>query len=115
MKGKITKADVRAMVIAEARQDAEEEARVKERLRSWKRRTMMFGLALVVNIGAIMPFSDGYPLHRYAEPSGRLLVYLAMCLFSVTIFSAATSYNLWSYLGSLQRINKRFAPPGSKR
>jgi hypothetical protein len=111
---KEAKARARAEAAEEAKQDEEREALMEQRLRSWKRRTLWLGVALVVNIGAIAPFAEGQPLHQYAGSSTKILVYLAMCLLAVFMFSAGTSYVVWNYLRDIRKINKKFAPPGSK-
>lgn len=98
----------------EARQDAEREAVMERRLRSWKHRTLWVGVALALCIGAIVPFSDGMPLHQYAGSSTKVLVYLAMCLLAAFMYAAGTTYNVWNYLRDTRRIHQKFAPPGSK-
>jgi hypothetical protein len=111
---KESKERAKAAVMDEVRRDAEREALMKSRLRSWKRRTLWLGIALAVCTGAIAPFSDGMPLHQSAGRSTTFLVYLAMCLLSAFMYSAGTVYVVWKYLKDTRRINRACAPPGSK-
>ena len=111
---KEAKARARAAAEEEAKQDAEREALMGRRLRSWKLRTLWLGVALALCIGAIAPFSEGMPLHQYAGSSTKLLVYLAMCLLAAFMYAVGTLYVVWNYLRDTKRINRTFAPPGGR-
>ena len=108
------RARIRAEATEEARQDAEQEVQIQQRLHNWKRRTMWLGVALALCIGVIALFSEGQPLHQYAGASTKFLVYLAMCLLAVFMYAAGTSYVVWNYLRDIRKIHKKFAPPGSR-
>ena len=89
----------------ERRRGAEQESSVTQRLRKWKRATTCLGIALAASIGAIVPFLEGHALHEYFAGVGKPLIYLSMCLLSVFMYAAGTTYNFWSYLRALRNIN----------
>jgi len=104
---------------AKARRDAaaeevKQDAFTEQQLRKWKRATVWSGAALLVSIGLVVPFSAGHPLHQYAVVAGKFLVYLSMCLLSVFMWFAATTYNLWSYLKAMKKIHTKVAPTRRK-
>jgi len=104
---------------ARARKEATAEglkrdALTEQQLRKWKCGAVWLGLALVVSVGLVVPFSAGHSLHRYAGGVGKFLVYLSMCLLSVFIYAAATTYNLWSYRRAMKKIHNRTAPPPAR-
>lgn len=105
---------IRAEALEEARQDAEQEARIGRRLSQWKSRTAWLGVALALTIGAIIPFAEGQPLHQYAGNATKLLVYLAMCLLAAFMYAAGTTYVVWNYQRNIRNIHRKFAPPLSK-
>ncbi len=113
MDSKERKARLRAEAADEARQDAEREGQLEQRLRSWKRRTFWLGIALALSIGTIVPFFEGQPLHQYAGSTTKVLVYLAMLLLAVFMYSAGTTYVCWNYLREIRKVHKKYAPPGS--
>ena len=108
------KARLRAEAIEEARLDEEQEVRLQQRVRKWKRGTMLLGMALIVSIVAVVPFLYGFPLHDQWDAVGKKLILLSMILLAAFMYASATTYNLWSYLKATKGIHKRFAPPGSK-
>jgi hypothetical protein len=79
-----------------------EEARVLEEARGfvdrWRRRTIVVGLALFVNIASIVPFLAGHSLHGQFFLVGRPLLIVSLCLLVMFVFSAAQTYNFWMYL-----------------
>lgn len=89
---------------AETRQDAEQESDVAQRLRKWKRATIWLAIALTASIGSIVPFLEGHTLHEYFAGGEKYLIYLSMCLLSLFMYTAGTTYNFWSYLRALRRI-----------
>jgi len=98
----------------EARQDQEQEQRIDRRLRKWRARTIILGVALLASIAGVVPFLYGYPLHGHWDAIGKKILLLSMCLLLVFIYTAGTTYTLWSYLRALKNINGRYAPPGSQ-
>lgn len=98
----------------EARRDAEQQARIAQRLRRWKRWTIWLGVALGVSIAAIVPFLYGFPLHRRWDFVGKKILLLSMGLLPVFMYVAATTYNLWCYLRTMKRDHQTFAPPIDK-
>jgi len=105
------RARVRAEALEELRQDAEQERQIQEWLSNWKRRTMWLGVALALCIGAIAPFTEGLSLHQYAGSSTKVLIYLAMCLFSAFVYAAGITCMYWKYLRDIRKIHKKFTPP----
>lgn len=108
------KAGARVRAEEERRQDAEQEARIAQRLRRWKRWTTWLGGAFGVSIVAIVPFLYGFPLHRRWDSVGKKFLLLSMGLLPVFMYVAATTYNLWSYLRTMKRDHQAFAPPIDK-
>ena len=108
------KARIRADALEEARQDDEQEVRLTQRVRKWKRGSTLLGIALVATIVATVPFLYGYPLHNHWDDIGKKLLLVSMCLLCMFMYAAATTYNLWSYLKAIKEIHRKFAPPGSK-
>jgi hypothetical protein len=108
------RARIREEATQEAREDEEKEMRIERRLRRWKRGTIWLGVALMVSVGSVVPFSQGHSLYRYSGSVGKSLVYLSMCLLCVFMYAAGTTYNFWSYLRAMKRTHRKFAPPGSK-
>ena len=56
---------------AKARREAfaeelKQDALTEQQLRKWKSGAAWLGLALIVSVGLVMPFSAGHSLHRYA-------------------------------------------------
>jgi hypothetical protein len=78
-----------------------EEARVLEEARGfavrWRRRTIILGVTLLVNIASIVPFLAGHSLHGHFEMVGKPLLLLSMCLLPMFVVSAAQTYNFWVY------------------
>ena len=83
--------------LAGATQDAE------EYLRLWKRRALYAALAFLGSCTSVVPFSAGFPLHRYAEPFGRLLVYLSMTLLVSFVICVGIAINSWFFLWKLKK------------
>ena len=108
------RAGARIRAEVEARQDAEQEARIAQRLRRWKRWATWLGVALGVSIVAIIPFLYGFPLHRRWDSVGKKILLLSMGLLPVFMYVAATAYNFWSYLRTMKRDHKTFGPPIDK-
>lgn len=75
-----------------------------ERIRAWRRRTLYSTIALVLSCATVVPFSDGEPLHAYAEPFGRMAVYLSMALLLVLVYCGALWWGAWSVLRDLQKV-----------
>ncbi len=98
----------------EARQDEEQEKRIEQRLRKWKRGTTILGLGLVASIAAVVPFLRGYPLHDQWDALGKKVLLLTMLLFVVFVYTAGITYTLWGDLRGVKKIHRKFAPPGSK-
>ena len=89
----------------EKRRDAEQESEVAQRLRKWKRATICLAVALAASIGSIVPFLEGHILHEHFAGGAKYLIYLSMCLPSLFMYAAGTTYNFWSYLRALRKIN----------
>jgi hypothetical protein len=79
-----------------------EEARVLEDalgfVDRWRRRTIILGVSLFVNIASIVPFLAGHSLHGHFDRVGKPLLILSMCLLVMFVFSAAQTFNFWTYL-----------------
>ena len=89
----------------ERRRDAEQESDVAQRLRKWKRATICLAIALAASIGSVVPFLEGHTLHEHFAGGAKYLIYLSMCLLSLFMYAAGTTYNFWSYLRALRRNN----------
>jgi hypothetical protein len=97
-----------------AAEELKRDALTEQRLRKWKRGTAWLGIALIVSVGLIVPFSAGHSLHQHAGGVGKFLVYLSMCLLSVFMYAGATTYNLWSYRNAMRKIYNKAAQPTRK-
>jgi hypothetical protein len=81
---------------------AQEDAR--KLLRLWKKRSLYAGSALLLSCASVVPFSKGHFLHAYAEPFGRLLVYLSMALLIPFVICVGIAINSWTYRRNLGKI-----------
>jgi len=108
------KARIRKDAMDEARQDEEQEARLKNNLRKWKRAATWLGIGLAVSIATIVPFLKGHSLHDLWDTVGKKILGLSMCLLVGFMYAAGIAYTRWWYLKGVREINKKFAPPGSK-
>jgi len=113
-KSKVCEAAIEKRRQEEIRQNEKEEERVHRNLRTWTRITIWIGIALGICVMSVVPFSKGHFLHKNAEPWGRILVYLSMCLVWVFLFSVVAFYSSWKVFRSEMEFQRRFAPPGSK-
>jgi hypothetical protein len=82
---------------AGAKQDA------LEYLRLWKRRALYATAAFFLSCASVTPFSAGFPLHAFAEPFGRLLVYLSMALLIPFVICVGVAVNSWFFLRALKK------------
>ena len=105
---------VKAQALEEAKQNAEQEARLEQRLRKWQRGTVILGSALTVAIIALIPFLAGFPLHAWWFSVGQWILILTMAIFFAFVYTAGTCYVFWSYFRDIKKIHRKFAPPGSK-
>lgn len=89
---------------------AEDIARVERRASTWKRRPAFLGLALMVNVGLVIPFSDGHSLHSHFRTAGKALVFVLSTASNASIeeAAAASKGDLWFrlYIGSAQAREK---------
>jgi hypothetical protein len=83
--------------IAGARQDA------IEYLHIWKKRAFYATAAFALSCASVTPFAKGFPLHAYAEPFGRLLVYLSMALLLPFVACVGIAINSWFFLRALKK------------
>jgi hypothetical protein len=83
--------------VAGAKQDA------VEYLRLWKKRALYATVAFILSCASVTPFSDGFPLHGYAEPLGRLLVYLSMALLVPFVICVGVVISSWLFLRNLRK------------
>ena len=83
--------------LAGARQDA------TEYLHLWKKRALYATGAFSLSCVSVIPFAAGFPLHAYAEPLGRLLVYLSMALLVPFIVCVGIAINAWFFLLNLRK------------
>ena len=72
-------------------------------MRRWKRWMTVLGIALLVSVVSVIPFLEGYFLHRYFEAVGKYLIYASMCLLTLFVGAAALTYNFWLYWRNLKR------------
>lgn len=82
--------------VSGARQDAE------EYLYLWKRRALYSIVAFFLSCAAVVPFSKGHSLHAYAEPFGRILVYLTMALLIPLVICVGVAINSWFFVRNLK-------------
>jgi len=85
--------------LAGAKQDAEQD------LRLWKKRALYSTLAFFLSCASVIPFSKGHSLHAYAEPFGRILVYLSMALLLPFVACVGIATSSWSFLRNLKKGN----------
>jgi hypothetical protein len=86
--------------LAGARQDA------REHLRLWRKRAFYSTAAFFLSCASVAPFSAGFPLHAYAEPFGRLLVYLSMALLIPFVVCVGIAINSWFFLRKVKRVGR---------
>ncbi len=103
---------VREEAAEEAKQDADLEAEIAQKLRNWKRATMCLGVALFASVAAVVPFLDGHSLHDHWDPVGKNVVLLSMFLLPAFCYAAGTAYNMHCYLGDVRKINQEYGPRG---
>jgi hypothetical protein len=60
-------------------------------------------VALLLSCASVIPFSKGHDLHAYAEPFGRLLVYLSMAMLAVFVLCTGFWYSAWQALRDLEK------------
>lgn len=82
--------------IAEATKDAE------ETLRLWRKRAYYAIGAFFMSCASVVPFSKGQSLHAYAEPFGRLSVYLTLALMIPCGICVGVAINSWLLLRSVR-------------
>jgi hypothetical protein len=91
-----------------------EEASSLEEARSlinrWRRRTLALGIALFLNVAAIVPFLQDHSLHAHFYRIGRPLLLLSMGLLPAFLFCAAQTYNFWVYLRDLKKAYANESP-----
>jgi hypothetical protein len=92
-----------------AKDDAELEVKIIQKLRNWKRATIYLGVALFASVASVVPFLAGHSLHDHWDSIGKNMVLLSMILLPAFCFAAGTAYNMWSYLRSIQKINNEYA------
>ena len=94
----------------EHRGQAEDIARVERQASTWKRRPAFLGLALMVSVGLVIPFSDGHSLHSHFRTAGKALVFVLSTASNASIeeVGAAPKGDLWFqlYIGSAQARGK---------
>ena len=73
----------------------------KEHLCLWTRRAFYAVIGLLFICLMVVPFAKGHALHGYAEPFGRILVYLAMALFVWVVICVGVVVNSWWLVRSL--------------
>jgi hypothetical protein len=74
-----------------------------ERVRMWRVRSICAVGVFLLSCALVAPFSKGGPLHEYAEPFGRVFVYLALGSFLALTYCAALLWGAWSALRDLRR------------
>ena len=102
------KAHIRTHPATEAQEDADDEAEIARSLRKWKRATVYLGLALVVTLGATVPFSYGHSLHRYSDVIGEKILFLSGGLWLAVVYSAINALIMWNYLRGVKKVNKEY-------
>jgi hypothetical protein len=75
----------------------------------WRKRAIYATVALCLSCAAVVPFSKGEPLHAYAEPFGRLLVYLSMGGITATGYPVAV-WSFYIFRGDVGDISTGEAP-----
>ena|ERR1051326_3755500 len=83
--------------LAAVRQNAE------ERLRLWRQRSVLSGLALLLSCLSVSMFLTGHSLHAYWESLGQYLVYLSMGLLVVFLYCTLLLWGAWSALRDLRK------------
>jgi hypothetical protein len=74
-----------------------------ERIAVWRMRSLYSIVALLLSCASVIPFSKGHDLHAYAEPVGRLLVYLSMAMLAVFVLCTGFWYSAWQALRDLEK------------
>ena len=105
------KAQMREDAVREARLDEEKEARTANKLRRFQRATLIVGILLFVDVAFVSQFLHGHQWYEYREPIGGYLLELAGWLLSGFMLCVGLTYSLWSYLRSLRKIHRAYAPP----
>jgi hypothetical protein len=74
----------------------------RARVRSWMKRSLYSGCALLLSIGADVPFADGMPLHAW-NILATILFLLTMAIFLVTVYCVAMWWGSWTILRDLEK------------
>lgn len=74
-----------------------------ERLRRWKQRSALSGLAFLVSCLSVSMFLTGHSLHVYWESFGQYLVYLSMGLLLVFLYCTLLFWGAWTTLNDLRK------------
>jgi hypothetical protein len=83
--------------LAAVRQNAE------ERLRFWRQRSVLSGLALLVSCLSVSMFLTGHSLHAYWESFGKYLVYLSMGLLLAFLYCTLLFWGARTALRDLRK------------
>jgi len=73
------------------------------RIAVWRMRSLYSIVALLLSCASVIPFSKGDGLHAYAEPFGRLLVYLSMAMLVVFVLCTGFWYSAWQALRDVEK------------
>jgi hypothetical protein len=78
--------------------------------------TILAGVGFVTTAGAVIPFMDGYPLHRYWNSVGKHLLLLCLGFFIIFVFEVGFTCLLWSRKRVLDESERdQIHTRGSKR
>jgi hypothetical protein len=88
-------------------ENSEELEGARELLNAGLSRVKILGILTFANIGSIIPFLAGYPLHKYFYTIGRPLLVSGTCLWTLFILSVAQAWFLWSDVRDIKKSEIR--------
>lgn len=75
-------------------------------LSMWIHRTIYLGIATAASVASVIPFLQGFLLHKYFEVFGKYLIYIACSCFTLFMWSVGMMiWWLW-YWRTLERENR---------
>jgi Na+/melibiose symporter-like transporter len=77
----------------------------EERLRLWRQRSILSGLAFFVSCLLVSMFLKGHSLYSYWKPFGTYLLYLSMGLLIAFLYCSLLLWGAWSALRDTRKGN----------
>jgi hypothetical protein len=75
-----------------------------EYMHTWKKRALYATAAFFLSCASVVPFLEGHSLHIYAEPFGRILIYLSMALLIPFVICVGIAIDGWVSLRKRRKM-----------